>query len=125
MDNLNKNRVLLVDDDVANIMQLIHILKADYKLNVAKDGASAIQHAQEHLPDLILLDIVMPDMDGFEVLSELQKSEDTAKIPVIFITALSNSGDGKKWLSLGAADYICKPFDDVIVRQKVAGACCG
>jgi CheY-like chemotaxis protein len=117
---IKKNRILIVDDDAANIMELTYILKSQYKLYAAKDGESALHQAKKHLPDLIMLDIIMPGISGFEVLKELQNSEETANIPVIFITALSNSGDENKGLALGAADYICKPFDEVIVKRRVS-----
>jgi len=119
MDSAEKNRLLLVDDDKSNLFELVHILQPEYKLYTAKNGASAIEQAKKHLPDLILLDIGMPGMSGFDVLAELKKSDDTEKIPVIFITGLNTIGDERKGFFLGASDYICKPFDDLIVKHRV------
>jgi len=121
MDTSEKNRLLIVDDDKANLLELVHILQPTYKLYTAKDGKFAIEQAQKHLPDLILLDVVMPGMSGFEVLAELKKSDLTKMIPVIFITGLSDNDDERRGFLLGAADYICKPFDDVIVQHRVSG----
>jgi diguanylate cyclase (GGDEF)-like protein len=116
----NKNSLLVVDDDSSNLMVLAHILQPDYTIYTAKDGVSAIQKAKKFLPDLILLDILMPGMDGYEVFSVLQQSNRTKYIPVIFITGLNNPEDEKKGLKLGAVDYINKPFDNMIVKLRVA-----
>jgi diguanylate cyclase (GGDEF)-like protein len=116
----DKNSLLVVDDDSSNLMVLSHILQPDYKIYTAKDGASAIQKAEKFLPDLILLDILMPGLDGYEVLSALQQSEKAQHIPVIFVTGLNSLEDQKKGLKLGVVDYISKPFDDMIVKLRVA-----
>ena len=114
-----KNRILVVDDDTSNLMEIASILQPDYKIYAVKDGISALEKANEVLPDLILLDIIMPDMNGFEVLHELKKSEKTKDIPVIFITGISDSEDEIKGLAAGAVDYMRKPLNDVIVKLKV------
>ena len=114
-----KNSVLIVDDDPLNITALAQILKDDYIIHAEKDGASAIQTAKELLPDLILLDVVMPKMDGFEVLEKLKEIQETSTIPVIFITGLSSVQDEEKGLVLGASDYIQKPFSPAIVKLRV------
>jgi len=114
-----KNSVLIVDDDTLNLMDLGNILGSDYKVYAITDGISAVEKAKKSLPDLILLDIIMPGMNGYEVLAELQKSEITQNIPVIFITGLDNSSDEEKGLYLGAVDYIYKPFNKVIVKRRV------
>jgi len=119
MENLTKNKILIVDDDRANLMYLDNLLSADHALHMAKDGAQALKRANEDLPDLILLDIIMPGMSGYEVLSELKRSERTRDIPVIFITGLNNDEDEMKGLELGADDYISKPFNDAIVRLRI------
>jgi len=113
------NSVLIVDDENMNMFALTHILRPDYTVYAAKNGQSAIRIAKKQLPDVILLDILMPEMDGYEVLSELKSDEETRKIPVIFVTGLINPEDEKKGLEMGAADYISKPFDAKIVRKKV------
>jgi diguanylate cyclase (GGDEF)-like protein len=119
MGTENKNSLLVVDDDSSNLMVLAHILQPDYTIYTAKNGISAIKKAEKFLPDLILLDILMPDMDGYEVFSALQQSNRTKHIPVIFITGLNSLEDQKKGLELGAVDYINKPFDDMIVKLRV------
>ena len=119
MEGLSKNTILIVDDESSNILYLNRILNADYEIITAKDGAKAIELANEYLPDLILLDIVMPEMDGYEILSLLKNEEKTREIPVIFITGLTGDVNETKGLALGADDYISKPFNDEIVRLRV------
>ena len=119
MDTNKKNTLLIVDDDKSNLMMLSHILQTEYNIRVASDGKAAISIAEAYLPDLILLDIVMPDMDGYQIFTALHNLEKTANIPVIFITGLNNNSDEKKGLKLGAVDYISKPFDDMIVKLRV------
>ncbi|MCL1823217.1 MAG: diguanylate cyclase [Oscillospiraceae bacterium] len=119
MDKNEKNTVLIVDDDNANLIMLSDILRTEYTVRVAFDGESALKIAEKYSPDLILLDIIMPGMDGFHVFNELKQSETTAHIPVIFITGLNNSDDEKRGLKLGAVDYISKPFDEIIVKLRV------
>jgi CheY-like chemotaxis protein len=119
MDNRKKNSVLVVDDEDSNIMVLTHILEKEYSVFAVKDGQDAIEIAEEFLPDIILLDVIMPEMDGYEVITILKSSEKTQNIPVIFITGLNNPGDEEKGLTLGAADYISKPFSPAIVKLRV------
>ena len=119
MNNEKKNSVLIVDDESANIMALTHILGADYTIFAAKNGESAIKAAEKHQPDLILLDILMPDMDGYEVISWLKRGEKTKNIPVIFITGLNSTEAEEKGLGLGAVDYIGKPFSSAVVKLRV------
>ncbi|MDR2598970.1 MAG: response regulator [Oscillospiraceae bacterium] len=114
-----KNSVLVVDDDTANLMQLIHILQPDYTVFTAKNGKTALEIAAKSSPDLILLDIIMPEMNGFEVLTELKKSNKTAEIPIIFITGMDDNANESEGLSLGAVDYIRKPFFDMVVKLRV------
>jgi len=119
MGNQTKNEILIVDDDKANLMYLNNLLSADSTLHMAKDGRQALKWVGEFIPDLILLDITMPGINGYEVLAELKKSERTRNIPVIFITGLSAREDEMKGLELGADDYICKPFNESIVRLRI------
>jgi len=114
-----KNSVLVVDDESANIIALTGILNLDYEIYVAKNGLDAIMIAKEELPDVILLDVLMPEMDGYEVIAELKSNETTSDIPVIFITGLDGSNAEKKGLALGAVDYIPKPFISEIVKLRV------
>jgi putative two-component system response regulator len=101
-----KNSILIVDDSALNIAALTHILRGDYQLYVEKDGYACIESARKHTPDLILLDIIMPGMNGFEVITELKHNTLTRDIPVIFITGLDNTQDEERGFLLGAADYI-------------------
>ena len=119
MDEVRKNGVLIVDDENTNIMALTHILSADYTVYAAKSGKKGIEAAEKYLPDVILLDIIMPEMDGYAVIAALKNNEKTKNIPVIFITGLSNADDEEKGLSLGASDYIGKPFSPAIVKLRV------
>ena len=115
-----KNTILIVDDEVANINVLIHLLRNQYALHVAKSGSIALEMAKSHQPDLILLDIIMPEMDGFLVLKKLREDESTKDIPVIFVTGLSSVEDEEKGLALEVADYISKPFVPSIVKLRVS-----
>ena len=115
----NEKKILVVDDEKMNIIALAHFLKPQYEIIVAVDGASALEAAEKHLPDIILLDIIMPDMNGFDVLIKLKNSAATMDIPVIFLTGLSDAGDEEKGLSLGAVDYITKPFNQSVVKARI------
>ena len=119
MSETNNNSLLIVDDEKSNLMVLTHILSPEYNIYTAKYGADAIEKAKEYLPDLILLDIVMPEMNGYEVLAALRAIDETRQIPVIFITGLASAEDEVKGLSFEAADYISKPFSPAIVRLRV------
>jgi diguanylate cyclase (GGDEF)-like protein len=119
MGGEQKNTLLIVDDEKSNLKLLTHLLGTEYTIYTATSGINAIEKAKEYIPDLILLDILMPGMDGYETLSELRKCAETQKIPVIFITGLNSSEDEEKGLSLDAADYISKPFSAMIVKLRV------
>ncbi|MDX9787545.1 MAG: SpoIIE family protein phosphatase [Desulfobacterales bacterium] len=118
MDKI-KESILLVDDQPANLQVLIHTLeRLGCKLLVAKNGKAALAIAQKARPDLILLDIMMPGINGFEVCRQLKENPDTQKIPVIFLSALDETGDKVHGLQLGAVDYVAKPFqpEEIIAR---------
>ena len=115
----NKNSILIADDESSNIIALTHILSSDYKIYAAQNGRDAIEAALKYMPDVILLDILMPDMDGYEVITAMKNIEKTKSIPIVFITGLSSDDDEEKGLSLGAADYITKPFNSAIVKLRV------
>jgi diguanylate cyclase (GGDEF)-like protein len=119
MENEKKNTLLIVDDENANLKILSHILGRDYTIYTATNGVNAIEKAKEYMPDLILMDIMMPEMDGYHTLAEMKKCEEIKKIPVIFITGLDSDEDEEKGLSLEAADYITKPFSATIVKLRV------
>ncbi len=115
-----KQTVLVVDDTAANIDLLSNILSDNYKVKVANNGRRALAiAAKSPHPDLILLDIMMPEMDGYEVCRQLKDNAATADIPIIFITAKTTSEDEKQGFALGAVDYIVKPFNPVIVEARV------
>ena len=114
-----KNTLLIVDDDASNLMELTHIFRADYKVYVVKDGKSAMEKAEESIPDLILLDVIMPEMSGFDVIRELRKSETTKNIPVIFITGMNEVENESEGLDLGAVDYVRKPFNAKAIKIRV------
>lgn len=112
--------ILIVDDVITNIKVLAEILKPDYGIRFAKNGLEALKIARsDSPPDLILLDIMMPDMDGYEVCRTLKADAATRNIPIIFITAKRGEEDETKGLDLGAADYITKPFCTAIVKARV------
>jgi signal transduction histidine kinase len=114
--------ILIVDDNPTNLSVLSQALKAaGYKVRVAIDGEDALAQVERHHPELILLDVEMPKMDGFETCRRLQANPATEGIPVIFMTALADSENKIKGLSLGAVDYITKPFEqgEVLARVKV------
>ncbi len=114
-----QQKILVVDDEPINIDVLTGLLKQDYRLIVAKNGERALKAAQSGNPDLILLDIMMPDMDGYEVCRRLKADESTRDIPVIFITAMIQDGDETLGFELGAADYITKPVSPPILKARV------
>lgn len=113
-------RVLIVDDEPENIQLLMETLKQDYIITAAKNGKKALDMAvSARQPDIILLDIMMPDMDGYEVCRRLKANEQTRDIPIIFVTALNTTQDEVKGLECGAVDYISKPFKPAIVRARL------
>jgi diguanylate cyclase (GGDEF)-like protein len=111
--------LLVVDDEKQNRTLLTELLQDDYQIILAKNGVQALQKAQEHLPDLILLDVLMPQMDGLSVIRALKADDKTRHIPVIFVSALDSAADEELGLELGAVDYIAKPFHPPIVRVRV------
>jgi diguanylate cyclase (GGDEF)-like protein len=119
MGGSEKRSVLIVDDEIANIVALTRMLSPQYTVYAATGGLDAIEAAEERLPSVILLDIIMPDVDGYMVLSWLKNSERTKEIPVIFVTGLESNEDEERGLALGASDYICKPLSPAIVKLRV------
>lgn len=114
-----KKTILIVDDISENIDVLKDILIDSYTVKVAKNGPTAIKIAQKQLPDLILLDVMMPGMDGYEVCETLKKDTATAQIPIIFVTAKNEERDEAKGFDVGAVDYITKPVSSPIVLRRV------
>jgi len=111
--------ILIVDDNPINIDILLETLKGNYNFGVAKNGIKAIEYLNNNKPDLILLDVMMPEMDGFEVCSQLKSNPHLADIEVIFITALNDADYIARGFELGAVDYITKPFRASEVRARV------
>lgn len=112
-------KILVVDDTKTNIEVLEGILSNDYDIIVAMNGRKALMLAQKVKPDLILLDVMMPEMDGYETLKQLRLNEETANIPVFFLTAKSDSQSEQMGLDLGAVDYIAKPFTPQLVSLRI------
>ena len=119
MSDLSTMRVLVVDDVESNIDILVEMLGDDYRVSVAMDGKAALEDVARVLPDLILLDIMMPGMDGYAVCRELKANPRTMDIPVVFLTALTDESDEARGLALGAVDYITKPFSPELVKARV------
>lgn len=116
----DKPTILVVDDTPDNLTLVSNLLKKDYRVRVAINGEKALKIAfSDAPPDLILLDVMMPGMDGYEVCQKLRNSEATAHIPIIFLTAKSEVEDERKGLSLGASDYITKPISPPILEARV------
>ncbi|WP_432738301.1 GGDEF domain-containing response regulator [Maridesulfovibrio sp. FT414] len=116
----DRPKILIVDDERLNLNVLSDLLRQDYKVILAKNGNQALERVNtETPPDLILLDVVMPEMDGYEVLRRLKDNDRTKDIPVIIITALDSMQDEAKGLERGAVDYIRKPFHPPIVKARL------
>jgi CheY-like chemotaxis protein len=119
VNDLRKSKILLVDDSKENINVLIHSLKDEYRLAVSINGKDALKYVGKNHVDLILLDIMMPEVDGFEVCRKLKEDATTIDIPVIFITALDAPKHKQTGLELGAVDFITKPFDTLEVKARI------
>ncbi|HAK45746.1 MAG TPA: two-component system response regulator [Spirochaeta sp.] len=117
---MSRSVILIVDDEPLNIDVLRGILEDDYQLKVAINGQMAVGSAKkEPVPDLILMDVMMPKMDGYEACEQLKSDLVTRNIPVIFVTAKSETGDELKGFQAGAADYLTKPVNPLIVKSRV------
>jgi len=117
--NKEKYTVLIVDDSRVSLMHLAQILHEEYIVHTADSGVLAIQIARKLQPDIILMDVVMPQMDGYETLTMMQEFHETKDIPVIFVTSMGQDSNEEKGLRLGAVDYIVKPYNTVIVKLRV------
>jgi diguanylate cyclase (GGDEF)-like protein len=115
-----KPTVLIVDDMTTNLLILSDLLKDEYQIKIAKNGQKALDivHSSDEV-DIILLDIMMPDIDGYEVCRQLKSNPKTKNIPIIFVTAKDNDADEEYGLNLGAIDYITKPFNKAIVKLRI------
>jgi len=114
-----KSRLLIVDDEPTNIHILSNILSEDYEIRAANNGERAMEAAKSQSPDLILLDMIMPGLDGLQVCQLLQENDATKDIPVIFVTSMSDPANEELGLKAGAVDYISKPVSPPIVKARV------
>ena len=118
-DIVTRYRVLIVDDEPTNLKILANILQDNYDVSAATSGEDALQIAEQMKPDIILLDLIMPDMNGIEVCEALKAKESTSNIPVIFVTSMSDKVNEIVGFKAGAADYISKPVVPLIVTARV------
>ena len=112
-------KILIVDDEPTNLQILRQVLHEDYRLLFARDGEKALQLATDELPNLILLDVMMPGLTGLETCRRLKEKAATQAMPVIFVTALSEVSDESAGFEAGAVDYITKPISPAVVRARV------
>jgi putative two-component system response regulator len=114
-------RVLIVDDEPQNLAVLARVLAPEHEVLIAPSGARALELARGPTPpDLVLLDVVMPGLDGYEVLLRLQADPVTRELPVLFVSGLDTTADEERGLALGAVDYLAKPYRAPIIRARVA-----
>lgn len=119
MSESNRPLLLIVDDDVSTLARMRQILAEDYRLVFARGGEDALAAARKHQPALILLDVEMPDMDGYAVCRQLKQIPETQAIPVVFITSHGKSGEEELGFEAGGVDYLIKPVVPAIVRVRV------
>src|SRR5687768_9293542 len=119
MQSLSDCRVLLVDDAKANLDILVDGLKGDHKLSLALNGEAALQIAARTPPDLVLLDIMMPGLDGYEVCRRMRQMPETAEVPIMFLSSLEDVHNKTRGFEAGANDYVTKPFDLLEVKARV------
>ena len=119
MKELSDCRVLIVDDVKANVDVLVHALRDDYKLSVALGGEQAMEALSRNPPDLVLLDIVMPDLDGYEICRRVRQSDATRELPIMFLSSLEDVKDKARGFEVGGNDYLTKPFEVLEVKARV------
>ncbi|XPV67387.1 MAG: response regulator [Halarcobacter sp.] len=120
MKDNNKQKILVVDDSPENIQVMIEVLKKDYLVHVAISGEKALSILSDDLvPDLILLDVIMPNMDGYELCKILKNNSKFKDIPIIFVTILENEHDIVKGFELGAVDYVVKPIEPIVLKARI------
>lgn len=119
MRDLSESRVLVVEDVKANVDVLVQALRDDYKISVALNGEAALRSVEKSLPDLLLLDIVMPGIDGYEVCRRLRSDARTREIPIMFLSSLEDVRDKARGFEVGGNDYLTKPFDVLEVKARV------
>lgn len=119
MSSAEKCSILIVEDETINLNMLTGILQDEYSLILEKRGSKALERAERQQPDLILLDVMIPDLNGYEVITALKNNDRTKEIPVIFVSSLRETADEEKGFMLGAVDYIAKPYNAGIIRARV------
>ncbi len=113
-------KILVVDDDLTTVKIISHFLQNEhYRVSISLSGTEGLKKAFLESPDLILLDIMMPDLNGFQFLSIFRKDKDNARIPVVILSSLSEEADVLKGLEIGAADYVTKPFSPQVLIAKI------
>jgi sigma-B regulation protein RsbU (phosphoserine phosphatase) len=117
--DLSESRILIVDDIKANVDILVNALRDEYKLSVALDGSAALRSIEKTAPDLVLLDIVMPGLDGYEVCRRLRAHEATREVPVMFLSSLEDVQNKAKGFEVGGNDYLTKPFEVLEIKARV------
>lgn len=118
---MNEPKIMAIDDDVEMLKQLAIMLKDQYAVSVMTSAEQALAALSEgNLPDLILLDVMMPDTDGFSLMEHLKNDKELRKIPVIFLTGMTNTDDEIRGLTIGGADYIRKPFHREVLLVRIA-----
>jgi len=117
--DLSESRILIVDDAKTNIDILVEALRGEYKLSVALDGTAALRSVEKSPPDLVLLDIMMPGIDGYEVCRQLRAQESTRELPVMFLSSLEDVKDKTRGFEVGGNDYLTKPFEVLEVKARV------
>jgi diguanylate cyclase (GGDEF)-like protein len=117
--NSKQSKILIIDDSEINTLLLVALLEDEHKIITAVNGEEGIEKAAAEAPDLILLDVTMPGMDGYTVCDELKTNPQTRNVPIIFVTAMDEMEDEARGLELGAIDYITKPFSPQIVKARV------
>ena len=111
--------ILIIDDMVDNLETLGEVLVSEYNVQFATSGSEGLELMQQRIPDLILLDVMMPDMDGYQVFTHLQSNPQTCNIPVIFVTAYNDADSESRALATGAVDFIPKPINPKVVKARI------
>jgi PleD family two-component response regulator len=117
-----KKKILLIDDDEIHLMTAELFLKNEYEINKMRSGSEAMEYlnSNEYIPDLILLDIIMPNMNGWEVFKKLKAIDKLKNVPIVFLTSVMDENEKKRAFKIGIADYIVKPFNMVELKNDVS-----
>lgn len=118
MEN-NKKYILIADDEPLNQSVFREMLIDDYEIHIVGDGKQCLDSVEERIPDLLLLDISMPNMNGIEVCQKLREREDTKNLPIVLVSAYASADDHARGLAVGATDYVSKPFDITLFHERI------